>query len=36
MDKLIAQEEDPARGIIPLGGAIHEECICRVYDAKEV
>ena len=36
MDKLIAQESNPAQGIIALGGEIHEECIRRVFKAEEV
>ena len=36
MDKLIAQESNPAQGVIALGGEIHEECIRRVFKAEEV
>lgn len=36
MDKLIAQESNPAQGVQALGGEIHEECIRRVFKAEEV
>ena len=36
MDKLIAQEANPAQGIQALGGVIHEDCIRRVFKAEEV
>lgn len=36
LNKLISQEGDPARGIQPLGGEIHEECIRRIFKAEEV
>ena len=36
MDKLIAQESNPAMGVQALGGEIHEECIRRVFKAEEV
>lgn len=36
MDKLIAQESNPAMGIQALGGDVHEECIRRVFKAEEV
>ena len=36
VDKLIAQESNPAQGVQALGGEIHEECIRRVFKAKEV
>jgi len=35
MDTLIAQKNDPQRGITALGGEIHEECIIRVFKAPE-
>ena len=34
-NKLISQQEDPTRGIMALGGPIHEECILRVFKAPE-
>ena len=36
MDALISQKKDVARGIIPLGGKAHEECIKRVFRAEEI
>jgi len=36
MDTLIAQKNDPARGVQALGGDVHEECIRRVFKADEV
>ena len=36
LDTLIAQKNDPARGVQALGGEIHEECIRRVFKAEEV
>lgn len=36
MDNLIAQKNDPARGVTALGGEVHEECILRVFQAEEV
>ncbi len=36
MDKLIAQESNPAMGVQSLGGEVHEECIRRVFKAEEV
>ncbi len=36
MDKLIAQESNPAMGVQALGGEIHEDCIRRVFKAEEV
>lgn len=36
MDTLIAQKNDPARGVTALGGEVHEECILRVFQAEEV
>ena len=36
MDKLIAQEANPAQGVQALGGEIHEECIWRVFKAEEI
>ena len=36
MDKLIAQEANPAQGVQALGGEIHEECIRRVFKAEEI
>lgn len=36
MDKLIAQENNPAQGQVALGGEVHEECIRRVFKAEEV
>ena len=36
INKLIAQENDPRIGAQALGGAIHEECIRRVFKAEEV
>ena len=36
MDKLIAQEANPAQGVQALGGEVHEECIRRVFKAQEV
>ncbi len=36
MDTLIAQKNDPERGVQALGGEIHEECILRVFQAEEV
>ena len=36
MDNLIAQKADPARGLVVLGGEIHEEAIRRVFKAEEV
>ncbi|KKK86523.1 hypothetical protein LCGC14_2762400 [marine sediment metagenome] len=36
MDTLIAQKNDPARGVQALGGEVHEECIRRVFKAEEV
>ena len=36
MDTLIAQKNDPARGIQALGGEIHEEAIRRVFKAEEL
>ena len=36
MDKLIAQESNPAMGVQALGGEVHEECIRRVFKAEEV
>ena len=36
MDKLIAQESNPAMGVQALGGEIHEECIRRIFKAEEV
>ncbi len=36
MDALIAQKNDPARGVQALGGKIHEICIRRVFQAEEV
>jgi hypothetical protein len=34
LNKLIEQKEDPQRGVVPLGGAIHEEVIRRVFRLK--
>ena len=36
MDTLIAQENDPARGVQALGGDVHEECIRRIFKVEEV
>jgi hypothetical protein len=36
MDKLIAQESNPAQGVQALGGEVHEECIRRVFKAVEI
>ncbi len=36
MDKLIAQESNPAMGVQSLGGEVHEDCIRRVFKAEEV
>ena len=36
MDKLIAQESNPAMGVQALGGEVHEECIRRVFKAEEI
>ena len=36
MDKLIAQEANPAQGVQALGGEVHEECIRRVFKAEEI
>jgi len=36
MDTLIAQKNDPARGVQALGGEVHEECIRRVFKPEEV
>jgi len=36
MDKLIAQEHNPTKGMQALGGEIHEKCIRRVFKAEEV
>ena len=36
MDKLINQENNPAKGIQALGGETHEECIRRVFKAEEI
>lgn len=36
MDKLIAQEANPAMGVQSLGGETHVECIHRVFKAVEV
>lgn len=35
MNRLIEQKEDPAKGIMPLGGEIHEEAIRRVFRCSE-
>jgi len=36
LDKLISQPEDPTRGIMALGGVVHEEAVRRVFKAVEV
>ena len=36
LNKLIAQEGDPSKGIQSLGGDVHEECIRRVFKAVEI
>jgi len=36
MDALISQKSDPASGIKPLGGKVHETCIRRVFQAEVV
>lgn len=35
MNKLITQEPDPMRGVMSLGGEVHEEAIRRVFRMKE-
>jgi len=36
MDALISQKPDPARGVKPLGGKVHETCIRRVFQCEEI
>ncbi|MCP4598503.1 hypothetical protein [Neptuniibacter sp.] len=36
MNKLIAQDHNPSRGIMALGGSVHEEAIRRVFRPEKV
>jgi len=36
LNKLISQPEDPTRGVMALGGVVHEEAVRRVFKAVEI